>query len=49
VSDLGPYGSPFAGAGGASGGGLGTTAATVLAKVSSLTATPTTIEIVEYF
>ena len=49
ISEHGAEGEAFAGAGGASGAGIGTTAATPLCKVQSLTATATTIEIVEYF
>lgn len=49
ISAHGPYGEAFAGPGGAAGAGIGTLAATLLANVQSLTATATTIEIVEYF
>lgn len=49
ISEFGPHGEAFAGPGGAIGAGGGTLAATLLANVQSHTATPTTIEIVEYF
>lgn len=49
ISEHGPYGEAFAGPGGAVGAGAGTTTATLLCNVQSLTATATTIEIVEYF
>lgn len=48
-SQHGPHGEVFGGAGGPAGAGIGTTPATLLVNVSSLTATPTYIEIVEYF
>jgi len=58
ISEHGPYGEAFGspaqsdpggGALGAPGAGIGNQAATLLAQVCSLTATATTIEIVEYF
>lgn len=49
ISEHGPYGEVFAGPGGALGAGIGTTTATLLCNAQSLTATATTLEIVEYF
>ena len=49
ISEHGPVGEVFGGAGGVSGSGIGTTTATLLAMVQSATATATTIELVEYF
>ncbi|MGP8225504.1 MAG: hypothetical protein ACLQGT_05050 [Terracidiphilus sp.] len=50
VAEHGPVGEVMGGPGNAnSGSGIGATTATPLCKVRSLTATPTTIEIVEYF
>lgn len=50
ISEHGPYGEVFGGAGNPDAASIGgPTVATLLALVSSLTATATTIEIVEYF
>lgn len=49
ASEHGANGEVFAGPGGALGAGIGTTAATLLCNLESLTATATTIEFVEYF
>lgn len=49
ISEVGPNGEVFAGPGGAMGAGGGTTSATKLCDAQSLTATATSIEIVEYF
>lgn len=50
ISEHGPTGEVMGGPGNATpGSGIGVTVATVLCKIRSLTATATTIEIVEYF
>lgn len=49
ISEHGAHGEVFAGAGGVSGSGIGTTAATPLFTISSLTNTGTSIELVEYY
>lgn len=49
ASQHGAHGEVFGGAGNPDAASIGATTATLLAKVQSLTATATTIEIVEYF
>lgn len=49
ISEHGPIGEGFAGAGNSQSAGIGATQPTVLCYVSSLTATVTSLEIVEYF
>lgn len=50
IAEIGPVGEVFGGPGNTTAGaGVGATNATPLCQVRSLTATPTTIEIVEYF
>ena len=49
IAEHGPTGEVFAGAGGVSGSGIGTTQPTLLLEIASLTNTATSIEMVEYY
>ena len=49
ISEHGPYGEVFGGAGNAQPSSIGATLATLLALIQSATEAPTTIEIVEFF
>ena len=49
VAEHGPVGEVFAGAGNSQAAGIGVTTATLICMIGSLTATGTSVEIVEYF